>query len=149
MTTSPNDVFVEDGSSEATGATTLVDVLARARAHGFTGDFTTRDDATIECASCDRARPARDYRTHGHRRLEGASDAADLLIVVAVRCPACDTGGALVLGYGPNGTPADDAVLGELPLDAHGGLGFGQAADGGTGHETDTTAHVEERERTS
>lgn len=51
-------------------------------------------------------------------RLEGASDVADLLLVTAVVCPRCGARGVLLLGYGPNATPADEQVLAHLDLAA-------------------------------
>jgi hypothetical protein len=35
--------------------------------------------------------------------------------VVAARCPHCDTGGVVVLGYGPSASAGDAAVLVRLP----------------------------------
>jgi hypothetical protein len=35
------------------------------------------------------------------RRLEGESDPADMVAVVALTCPACGAQGTVVLGYGP------------------------------------------------
>ncbi len=48
---------------------------------------------------------------HALRRTEGASDPADMLAVVALCCPACDTRGTAVLNYGPEATVDDAEVL--------------------------------------
>jgi hypothetical protein len=55
--------------------------------------------------------------TGDDRRLEGSSDAADLLLVVMSRCPNCSRRGVLTLGYGPNATEDDVAALECLDLD--------------------------------
>jgi hypothetical protein len=59
--------------------------------------------------------PASAIVVHELRRLEGASDPADMLAVAAIACPACGTRGTLVLTYGPEATAGDDAVLSHLP----------------------------------
>jgi hypothetical protein len=41
-------------------------------------------------------------------RLEGASDPADMLAIVGLRCPNCKTLGTVVLNYGPE-SPLEDA----------------------------------------
>jgi hypothetical protein len=45
------------------------------------------------------------------RRLEGASDPADMLAVVALECGVCNASGTMVLGYGPAAADADSDVL--------------------------------------
>jgi hypothetical protein len=46
--------------------------------------------------------------------VEGASDPADMLAVVALVCPICKTHGTLVVGYGPEAGPDDAEVLSGL-----------------------------------
>jgi hypothetical protein len=48
------------------------------------------------------------------RRLEGASDPADMVAIVALTCPNCGARGTVVLGFGPAGSPDDADVLGVL-----------------------------------
>ena len=48
------------------------------------------------------------------RRLEGASDPDDMLVLAAVVCPQCSTRGFLVLNYGPSASAEDAAILGQL-----------------------------------
>jgi hypothetical protein len=45
------------------------------------------------------------------RRLEGESDPADMMAVVAVTCPACAATGTLTLGFGPTSSAEDADVL--------------------------------------
>ena len=48
---------------------------------------------------------------HSLRRLEGASDPAEMMAVVAITCPRCEARGVLVLGYGPAAAVEDSDVL--------------------------------------
>jgi len=48
------------------------------------------------------------------RRLEGASDPDDMIVVAAVSCPKCGAKGTLVLKYGPEATPEESEVLRSL-----------------------------------
>jgi hypothetical protein len=52
------------------------------------------------------------------RRTEGASDPDDMLAVVALTCPRCQTRAAAVLGYGPEAAEDDADVLRTLPAPA-------------------------------
>jgi hypothetical protein len=48
------------------------------------------------------------------RRLEGESDPADMVAIVAITCPQCGRRGTMVLGFGPAATAEDADVLHEL-----------------------------------
>ncbi|MEP6625457.1 MAG: hypothetical protein ABJC79_13510 [Acidimicrobiia bacterium] len=54
----------------------------------------------------------------GVRRLEGASDPADMLAVLALTCPNCATMGTLTLNYGPESTPGEAIVLQAIEVGA-------------------------------
>lgn len=97
----------------------MVDVLRQASNRGFETQFIARSDGNITCKSCDATSAASAIDPVRSHRLEGASDAADMMLIVEARCPVCGTGGVLTLGYGPNATVEDDAVLAELRLDDH------------------------------
>lgn len=101
----------------STGASTLVDALRDAASRGYAGQFVARDDGTVECTACTTASPADAVDVDATERLEGASDAADMLMVAWVRCPECATKGVITLGFGPNASEADAAVLPLLPTD--------------------------------
>jgi hypothetical protein len=45
------------------------------------------------------------------RRMEGASDPADMMAVVALECGVCGASGTMVLGYGPTASDVDSDVL--------------------------------------
>lgn len=98
------------------GSDTLVGLLRQASERGFDTQLIARPDGTVECESCGATSPASSVKAVRDHRLEGASDAADLMLVVEASCPACGTGGVLTMGYGPNATAEDEAVLADLDL---------------------------------
>jgi hypothetical protein len=101
----------------AQDAMTLGEVLEAFEAEGFHGQFVARRDAIVECVTCKTKTPARDVAgDHRLRRLEGASDPADMLAVAALVCPSCGTQGTLVLNYGPEASQVDDEVLRSLDV---------------------------------
>ncbi len=94
--------------------TTLVSVLQALEDEGFTAQLIAGPDATIQCGACGETSPAGDFHVEAVRRLEGASDPDDMMIVVGARCPRCAAAGTLVLGYGPNATGDDAAISAAL-----------------------------------
>jgi hypothetical protein len=101
--------------------TPLLTVLRRYEGDGFTGQFDSRDGALVHCFACGEDHPAHGCRHGEIRRLEGASDPADMLAVVPVRCPGCGTRGVLVTNYGPEASAADAEVLRSLERTPRGG----------------------------
>ncbi len=98
------------------GASTILDVLNAAAEQGYRTQFIARDDELIECVACSAATAPETFEIERARRLEGASDPADMLIIVWSACPACGALGTLMLGYGPNAAGPDAALLGKLDL---------------------------------
>ena len=96
--------------------TTLLAILRELAEGGWTADFRPTDDGAVRCPACGRVVPASELRVDAVRRLEGASDPDDEQIVLAVTCPACDLRGTIVLGYGPNASAADAALLTRIDL---------------------------------
>ena len=77
----------------------------------------------IRCLSCRSEFPAAGADADEMRRLEGASDPADMLIVVPLTCPACATRGVLVAHFGPEASAAEAdvvAALSRTPATGHG-----------------------------
>jgi hypothetical protein len=91
-----------------------MDSLAAAQRAGFTEQFIANADGTVRCDHCPSDIAADRLVVHHQDRLEGASDAADELLVAHVECPDSGVRGTLTLGYGPNATDADVAVLQRL-----------------------------------
>jgi hypothetical protein len=71
----------------------------------------------LRCCACGSVSSATDFRVQRERRLEGVSDPDDMVLIVAASCPVCSSGGAIVLGYGPNAS-ADDTDL-VMALERH------------------------------
>src|SRR4051794_35875903 len=96
--------------------TSLLAVLDDLKTAGFDVDFRpVGDEGFVRCPACGEASPVNTFRDVVERRLEGASDPADMVLVVAGHCPKCGAGGAVVLGYGPDASESDAAVVVRLP----------------------------------
>ena len=96
---------------------TIVEVLAELEAAGYVGQFVPRDGAEVECLQCHRNWPADKTALRELRRLEGASDPADMVAVVGLQCPLCGHLGTAVLSYGPEASGVDIEVLAALEDD--------------------------------
>lgn len=91
--------------------TTLQAVLAEYAEAGFRSSFGPEEGGVVRCDTCGSELRADTINMQSLRRLEGASDPADMMAVVALECGVCGAAGVLVLGYGPNASPADGDVL--------------------------------------
>ena len=103
-----------DDNLDAGEGTTLTDVLAAYTDGGFDGSFSAHEGTQLECHQCGARVPVSDVKMSSLRRLEGASDPADMVAVVALTCPRCGAQGTAVLGFGPAASPEDGDVLGAL-----------------------------------
>jgi hypothetical protein len=91
--------------------TPLLTVLRQFEADGYTAQFDAREGGFLHCFSCGEDSAAAACRHGEVRRLEGASDPADMLAVVPVRCVHCGAAGVVVANYGPEASAADADVL--------------------------------------
>jgi nucleotide-binding universal stress UspA family protein len=103
--------------STPAGADTLMSILDEATERGYATQQIGRTDGHIECTACDQRSPAASFDVQHMRRLEGSSDAADLLLVLWSPCPSCQQRGVLILGYGPNASENDTGILQHVNLD--------------------------------
>ena len=94
----------------AAGASDLVEIVSAFQAEGFDGDLVLTDDAQILCKACGTKQRGARYLQCAQRRTEGASDPADMALVVALECPTCGSKGVLALKYGPD-APREEAEL--------------------------------------
>ena len=92
----------------------LPEVLRDLEAEGYEGDLVPKEGGEVLCRSCGEASPAGEFSSSGLRRLEGASDPADMAAVVGLTCPRCEAKGVLVLRYGPDASGEDMDVLAAL-----------------------------------
>jgi hypothetical protein len=98
----------------AQDASTLTEVLDELERAGFTGQTRVVAGARLECLTCRQVFDARESGDVRQRRLEGASDPADMLIVVGLSCPRCGVRATAILNYGPDSTVEDVDVLSAL-----------------------------------
>lgn len=96
-------------------ARTLLDVLRAFEEQGYRGQLAERD-GSIRCLTCETLTDPAVFPVDRVERLEGASDPADMLMVVGGRCPFCGTLGTLTLNFGPTATGGEDRLLERLVL---------------------------------
>lgn len=93
------------------GDTTLEEVVAQFEGAGHTGQMAARPGGRLICFTCRAISTAAEVELIALRRMEGASDPADMLAVAALVCPRCGALGTVVLGYGPDADPDESDVL--------------------------------------
>ncbi len=94
--------------------TTIIEVIDGYKAAGFVTDFWAEEGDAVRCGSCQSVLPAASMAMQSLRRLEGASDPADMAMVVATSCPGCGVEGTMVLTYGPAASEVDTGVFSAL-----------------------------------
>ena len=103
MTSEPQ--YARDPSS-------LTSIVAQFEEEGFAGQFAVREGAMLLCLQCRMEHPAAEIQMTALRRVEGASDPADMAAVVALECSHCGNKGTVVLNYGPEaGIDESDVLL--------------------------------------
>lgn len=116
--------------------TTINEVLDRYATEGFVSSYSVMPGGMLRCDTCNQDVDAATTTLHSMRRMEGASDPADMLAIAAVTCPNCGAQGTIVLGFGPAASDEDGDVLlalrdrrgeGDLPRDAAPGESTGDA----------------------
>ncbi len=95
--------------------TTVEAVLTAFADEGFTVELWSRPGGRILCGACRATSPAGEFEIGLQRRLEGASDPADMQLVVGAACPACGAKGVLSLHYGPTAGEDDADIVVTLP----------------------------------
>ena len=105
----------EPGASQ--DAQTIGEVLTEFETEGYGGQLVPLEGGHIRVAGTGETFDAADARVADCRRLEGTSDPADEVLVVAVDLPD-GSKGSLVLSYGMNASPSDGDVLLRLDVPA-------------------------------
>ncbi len=90
--------------------TTLSAVLADYAEAGYAGQLRVDDDG-VHCSVCGSVSPADKIEVRSLRRLEGASDPADMAAVIATACPDCATMATIVVMFGPEASEAEVTLL--------------------------------------
>jgi hypothetical protein len=99
--------------------------IERERSSAGSGTFTVLPAARLRCETCGTVSGAAEQSADDAARTEGASDPADMTLVVHLVCPNCGTAGGLTLGYGPEADPDAADVIAAMPRDPRGGAGMG------------------------
>lgn len=97
-------------TSQPSDNTTMTEVLDGYRAAGFVTDFFA-EEGGVRCAACASVLAPERMNVQSLRRLEGASDPAEMAAVVATSCPVCGADGTMVLMYGSAAGSVDNDVL--------------------------------------
>ena len=101
-----------DASDVYPAGTSLADALSELAGLGFTGQFVTdEDDGSCTCTNCGVPSSPDSVRFEQRRRLEGASDPAEMANVLALTCPHCASPGVVVCRFGPEASSGDVALL--------------------------------------
>ena len=104
-----------DSAASDSSVTTVLDTFAAA---GWAANHIVRPGAEMTCGNCSVATPASDLAAEAMHRLEGASDPDDMQAVIGLTCPACSTGGAIVIGFGPTASEPDSEFFAALDVDS-------------------------------
>lgn len=114
---------------------TLVEILGELSQAGYVGDFVVGADGAVCCRVCGTCQPADSVALDGQRRVEGASDPADMAVVLAVRCGSCNQKGSVIVRYGPEASEGEAALLQHLEDGDRGSLDVAEAAASNEGRD--------------
>ncbi len=90
-------------------------VVAAFEQDGYDVELWAKPGGHVLCGACRTTSPAGRFAIGRERRLEGASDPADMQLVVGATCPVCGAKGVMSLHYGPTAGEDDADVLVALP----------------------------------
>ena len=94
------------------GDVTLIQVLSELARSGYDHDvLVDQDDGWLTCAVCRARTTASDANVESLRRIEGASDPADMAAVLGMTCGSCGSRGTAIVRYGPEASPGEAVVL--------------------------------------
>jgi hypothetical protein len=94
--------------------TTLLEVLRGYEADGYTKSLWAAADGKLRCEGCREEIDPSELEVDEIRRLEGASDPDDMMIVVVGRCGRCGSKVQMVLHYGPEASQEEAEALSHL-----------------------------------
>lgn len=96
------------------GGLSIADALREFEGRGYIGQFVVRPGALVECTRCGTQHKPENVPLESMRRIEGASDPADMVFIGALSCPRCGQHGTAIVQYGPQADADHAAVLREL-----------------------------------
>ncbi len=92
--------------------TSLAEVIADLESNGFDAQFDVDDESgECTCASCGSTSSPEVITIHHARRVEGASDPAEMSNVLALSCPTCGQRGVVACRYGPEASAGEGLLL--------------------------------------
>jgi hypothetical protein len=91
--------------------TTLLAVLDTFGRDGWNENMSVTEDGQVRCPRCRNESDPGSVTLDAMRRLEGASDPADMVAVLALTCPNCTAKGVVVANYGPEASEGDAILL--------------------------------------
>lgn len=94
---------------------TLTEALAELAEAGYDRDLMPVEGGRVRCLTCREVHGAEVLHADRAARLEGASDPADMAIVVPGTCPACGSRGTVVCHFGPEAGEAESDLVAALP----------------------------------
>ena len=103
------DLNMTDPTPAPSGLT-IRDALTAAHEQGFKEQFMALSDGVIKNIDSGKTAHAADVEVDVLWRIEGASDSADELMVLAISTVDCGRG-TIMLTYGPSATKEDNEVL--------------------------------------
>jgi hypothetical protein len=99
--------------------TTLLAVLDRLAGDGWNENMSVTADGQVRCPRCRTESDPGSVALDTIRRLEGASDPADMVAVLALTCPNCQAKGVVVANYGPEASEGDVILLNAIEDATH------------------------------
>lgn len=106
----------EEDQQAAAGGASLLEIVSKLEQDGFKAQIIV-DEGRLKCLVCDESFDPAGIEAEDLRRVEGASDPADMAAVAGITCPNCSSKGTVVLKYGPEAGPDDQDVLAALSPD--------------------------------
>jgi hypothetical protein len=92
-----------------------IEIESELAEEGRDATFAVLPGARIRCATCGAVTDAARQSADHVERTEGASDPADMTLVVPISCPECGARGSLTLSYGPGADPDAADLVASLP----------------------------------
>jgi hypothetical protein len=103
--------------------TALASVQGVLSDEGYSGQFIAAAEARVLCTRCRSLLAAAWLGADDVTRLEGASDPADMMVVVPLTCPVCGQRGTLIMSFGPEMGQEEAEVFNAMPRHPHEGGG--------------------------
>ena len=103
-----------DSQGGVSGGATIHEFVAQFAREGYKTHFRVSEGGAIECSQCHNVMPAETVTVRSMRRVEGASDPADMSVVSALVCPRCGARGTATFTYGVHAPPEHAEALRHL-----------------------------------